>query len=114
MRRSVTLFALLAVCSVLALAESWQGRLVDATCYEQHKSAATCDPTSSTTMFTLFVANRPYMLDATGNAKAAEAIKNKADRSSDPSKAGSSQVVAKVTGTKDTDNTLKVDTIEIQ
>ncbi len=114
MRRSVTLFTLLAVCSVLALAESWQGRLIDATCYEQNKSAATCDPTSTTTSFTLFVANRPYMLDATGNSKAAEAIKNRADRSSDPSKAGSNQVVAKVTGTKDTNNTLKVDTIEIQ
>jgi hypothetical protein len=87
---------------------------VDATCYEQHKSAATCDPTSSTTAFTLFVANKPYMLDATGNAKAAEAIKNRADRSSDPHKAASSAVVAKVTGTKDTDGTLKVDAIEIQ
>jgi hypothetical protein len=114
MRRSVTLFTLLAVCSVLAVAESWQGRLIDATCYEQNKSAATCDPTSSTTMFTLFVANRPYMLDATGNSKAAEAIKNRADRSSDPNKASSSQVVAKVTGTKDTGNTIKVDTVEIQ
>ena len=49
-----------------------------------------------------------------GNAKAAEAIKNRADRSSDPNKAASNQVVAKVTGTKDTDNTLKVDTVEIQ
>ena len=114
MRRSVTLFTLLTVCSVLALAESWQGRLIDATCYEQNKSAATCDPTSSTTAFTLFVANKPFMLDATGNAKAAEAIKNRADRSSDPNKAASNQVVAKITGTKDTDNTLKVDTVEIQ
>src|ERR1019366_7637330 len=53
MRRSAKLFALLGVFSVLALAESWQGRLVDARCFEQSKSATTCDPTSSTTTFAL-------------------------------------------------------------
>src|SRR5260370_3498350 len=49
MRRSVTLFTLLAVCSVLALAESWQGRLVEATCYPKHKRPAPGQPPSSTT-----------------------------------------------------------------
>ena len=114
MRRSVTLFAFLAVFSALALAESWQGRLVDATCYDQQKSAATCDPTSSTTSFALFVANKPLKLDAAGNSKAAEAIKSRADRSSDPNKPATGQVMAKVTGTQDGESGVKVESIVIQ
>jgi hypothetical protein len=114
MRRSAKLFALLGVFSVLALAESWQGRLVDAKCYEQNKSATTCDPTSSTNMFALLVADKPYILDQTGNTKAGEAFKNRADRSSDPSQPPSTQVMAKITGTKDGDNILKVETVELR
>jgi hypothetical protein len=102
-----------AVFSVLAFAESWQGKLIDTACYEQKKSAATCDATSTTTAFALFVSNQAYKLDEAGNAKAADALKGRADRSSDPSKPMSTQVMAKVTGTKDGEN-LKVETIEIQ
>ncbi len=114
MRRSAKLFALMGVFSVLALAETWQGRLVDAKCYEQNKSATTCDPTGSTNMFTLLVAEKPYVLDGTGNTKAVEAFKNRADRASDPSQPPSTEVMAKVTGTKDGDNILKVETVEIR
>jgi hypothetical protein len=113
MRRNVTLFMLSAAFSVLAFAESWQGKLVDTTCYEQKKSAATCDATSSTTTFALLVSNQAFKLDDAGNAKAADALKSRADRSSDPTKLMSTQVIAKVTGTKDGEN-LKVDTIELQ
>jgi hypothetical protein len=114
MRRSVMLFTLLAGFSALALAESWQGRLVDATCYDQPKAAATCDPTSSTTMFALVASDKAYKLDGAGNSKAATALKSRADRSSDPTTPASAQVMAKITGTKDADNILKVETIELQ
>ena len=114
MRRIATLFALLGVFSVLAFAETWQGRLVDAKCYEQNKSATTCDPTGSTTTFALMVANKPYTLDETGNTKASEAFKNRADRASDPGQPPSTEVMAKITGTKDGDNTLKVETVELR
>ena len=121
MRRSVMLFTLLAGFSALALAESWQGRLVDATCYDQQKAAAydqqkaaaTCDPTSSTTMFALVASDKAYKLDGAGNSKAATALKSRADRSSDPATPASAQVMAKITGTKDGQN-LKVDTIDLQ
>jgi hypothetical protein len=113
MRRYVTLFTLSTVFSVLALAESWQGKLVDSACYEQKKSAATCDATSATTTFALFVSNQAFKLDDAGNAKAADALKSRADRSTDPAKPTSAQVMAKITGTKDGEN-LKVETIEIQ
>jgi hypothetical protein len=114
MKRSAKFFVLLGVFSVLAFAESWQGRLVDAKCYEQSKSATTCDPTSSTTMFALMVADKPFTLDETGNTKASEALKNRADRASDPSQPPSTKVMAKITGTKDGDNTLKVETVELR
>src|SRR5450759_193897 len=99
MRRSVMLFTLLAGFSALALAESWQGRLVD--------------PTSSTTMFALVASDKAYKLDGAGNSKAATALKSRADRSSDPATPASAQVMAKITGTKDGQN-LKVDTIDLQ
>jgi hypothetical protein len=114
MKRSAKFFVLLGVFSVLAFAESWQGRLVDAKCFEQSKSATTCDPTGSTTMFALLVADKPYLLDETGNTKASEAFKNRADRASDPSQPPSTEVMAKVTGTKDGDKTLKVETVELR
>src|SRR4051812_965165 len=103
MRRILTLCACLAVCSALALAESWTGRLVDASCYDQQKGAATaaCDPSSSTTSFAIVASGQAYKLDDAGNSKATEALKGRADRAADPNKPASAQVSAKVTGTKD-------------
>ncbi|HTS29446.1 MAG TPA: hypothetical protein VMH81_26435 [Bryobacteraceae bacterium] len=114
MRRILTLCACVAVITTLALAESWTGRLVDASCYDQQKSATTCDPTSSTTAFAIIAAGKAYKLDDAGNAKAVEAMKNRADRSTNPNAPASNSVAAKVTGTKDGDNTIKVESIQVQ
>jgi len=114
MRRLLTLCAPAVVFTGLSLAASWTGRLVDAACMDQQKSAATCDPSSSTTTFALFTSGKVYKLDDTGNTKAAEALKNRADRSTEPTKMPSPQITAKITGAKDSDNTLKVETIEVQ
>jgi hypothetical protein len=114
MRRLLTMCAVVAVFTTLALAESWTGKLVDAGCAaDQQKSATTCDPTSSTTTFALVASGKTFKLDDAGNAKAIEALKNRADRSTDPKAPPSTTVTAKVTGTKDGDN-LKVETIEVQ
>jgi hypothetical protein len=115
MRRILTMCALVAAFSALALAETWTGRLVDAACYAEQKSAASCDPTSSTTMFALFASGHVYNLDDAGNAKAADAIKSRADRATDPNAATSSHITARITGTKDDEtNTLKVETLDVQ
>ena len=114
MRRSVTLFALLTVFSVLMFAKSFEGRLIDATCYDQQKSATTCNPTGTTTAFALLVSNQAYKLDDEGNAKATAALKSRADRSTNPSQPPSTRVTARVSGTVGADNTLKVDTITVQ
>ena len=114
MRRILTLCAFVAVFSALALAETWTGRLVDANCADQQKAVTTCDPTSTTTMFAIVVSGKAYKLDEAGNTKAMEALKGRADRSADPDRPASTMVSARITGTKDGDNTLKVDTIEVQ
>lgn len=114
MRRSVTMFALLTGFSVLMFAKSFDGRLIDATCYDQQKSATTCNPTGATTAFALLVSNQAYKLDDEGNAKATAALKSRADRSADPSQPASNHVTARVSGTLGADNTLKVDTITVQ
>jgi len=100
--------------AALALAETWTGRLVDASCVDQQKAVTACDPTSSTTTFAIVVSGQGYKFDEAGNTKAMDALKGRADRSTDPSKSPSPQIAAKVTGTKDGDNTFKVETIDVQ
>jgi hypothetical protein len=110
MRRVFKLSAFLAVVSALAFAETWAGRLVDATCSDQQKTGA-CTPTASTTAFALSTAGKLLKLDAAGNAKAAEALKsteNSADRSKDPKK----EITATVHGTL-SDEVIKVESIEV-
>jgi len=114
MRKALTIFSFLAVSAGLALADTWQGKIVDVTCYDQAKGAAACNPTSATTAFALVVSNQAMKLDAASNGKVAEALKSRADRSKDPTKAAATEVMAKVTGTKNSDDTLKLDTVDIQ
>ena len=114
MRTLITTCAFAALFTVLASAETWTGRLVDANCVLQTRSANGCDPSGSTSAFALIVSNRAYRLDDAGNAKAADAIKGRADRSADPNKPPSPQVAARVTGSMDENNTIKVEAIEVQ
>jgi hypothetical protein len=109
MRRILKLGAFCAILSGLALAETWSGKLMDANCADQQKA---CDPASTTTAFSIAVAGKVYKLDDAGNAKAVEALRNRADRSKDPS-VPSNQITAKVSGTLDGE-ILKVETIQVQ
>jgi len=109
------LFGILTASSLLAFADDFQGRLLDASCYAQQKSSTACDPSSATTSYILYVGDTAYTLDSAGSDKAGKALKTRADRSANPSAPASSQVMAKVTGSKNGgDNTIQVETIEIQ
>jgi hypothetical protein len=112
MRRILALFAFSAVFSMLALAESWNGKLLDSSCYDQQKKVDSCDATSTTSSFTLSTSSGFYKLDAAGNSKAAAAMKNRADRS-EPGKAPAKAVSAKVEG-KLSGSTISVEEIEVQ
>ncbi len=113
MRRALFVLAFSAVFSMLALAENWSGKLLDATCYDQQKKAASCDATSATTAFALDASGTIYKLDADGNSKAADALKNRADRAADPSKPASTHVMAKVQGTEKA-GIITVESIDVQ
>lgn len=113
MRRVLSLLALSAVFTLLALADSYSGKLLDATCYDQQKKAAACDATSTTTTFALEASGTVYKLDAGGNAKAADALKNRSDRATDPSKPQPKQVMAKVGGTEK-GGIITVESIDVQ
>jgi hypothetical protein len=114
MRKLLSLCGLLAVLCSLALADNFNGKLLDSSCYDQHKAAKGCDATSSTTSFVLDVNGKVYKLDTSGNTKAADAIKSHAERSSNPNRTAGGPINAKVTGTMEGADTLKVDMIEIQ
>jgi hypothetical protein len=112
MRKILLLVTLSGVFSICALAETYSGKLLDASCYDQQKKASSCDATSNTTAFALDVSGTVYKLDGAGNSKASAAIKNRADRS-DPSKQQPKEVMAKVDGTEK-GGTIAVESIAVQ
>jgi hypothetical protein len=112
MRKAFLALALSSLAPMVALAGSWSGKLLDASCYSQQKQAASCDATSKTTAFGLEVSGTFYKLDSTGNTKAIAALKNRADRS-DPTKQQSTVVTAKVDGTENS-GTIMVESIDVQ
>ena len=112
MRRFLSIAAVFGVFSVAALAESYTGKLVDASCVDQQKKASGCNATSTTTSFALDANGMVYKLDSAGNAKATAALKNRADRV-DPSKPQSKEVMAKIEGAEK-GGTIAVTSIDVQ
>jgi hypothetical protein len=97
---------------MVALAESYSGKLLDASCYDQQKKAAACDASSTTSSFAIEASGTVYKLDSAGNTKASAALKNRADRL-DPSKPQAKEVMAKVDGTEK-GGTITVSSIDVQ
>jgi hypothetical protein len=101
--------ALIAVCFVIpAFADSWTGKLLDASCKVSNEGAgaspADCSATSATQLFAIELPDAKVLnLDAAGNGKAADAVKN----------AQKTALRAKITGSLD-GQTIKVETIELQ
>jgi hypothetical protein len=113
MRQLLTLLAIASGCVGLASAASFSGILVDASCYAQQKTAQSCIASSSTTAFMIDVSGKLYQLDDNGNAKAAAALKNRADRSTDPNNTTGAAVTARITG-KLEGNMITVESIDVQ
>ena len=112
MRKVMTFLAVGSIFTGLALAETWNGKLLDASCYDQQKSAKSCDATGATATFAIDVAGKVYKLDDAGNAKAATALRSSADRSKDANKPPTA-VQAKITGTIEGES-VKVEAIELK
>ena len=97
----------------MALAADWSGTLVDLTCTQQKDAKMeSCNATSATTNFAINVAGKTYKLDAAGNSKAATALRDRADRSTDPAKALTTPYAAKVSGSEK-DGVITVETLEV-
>jgi hypothetical protein len=107
MRRTTSIAACFVVPAALAFADSWTGKLVDASCKVSNEGTTTvadCLATPATHLFALELPDAKVLnLDAAGNGKAADAIKN----------AQKSGFTAKITGSLD-GQTIKVETIEFQ
>lgn len=110
MRRVFRVSAFLVVVSALAFAETFSGKLIDASCADQQKTEA-CAPTASTSAFAINASGKVLKLDAAGNTKAAEAMKNR-ENSADRAKNANREITATVQGTLSED-TIKVEAIEV-
>ena len=111
---------LLSIASTLCLAETWTGKLVDATCAEHGKntnpSAASgqsskdmnaCTPRENTTSFAIRIPDGQIIkLDSTGNKLAADTFKAN-------SKSNKGEMVITITGTI-TGDTVQVDSVNPQ
>lgn len=117
MRRVCTLSVILVFATALAYAETFTGKLFDASCVGQptnEQKAEACAPTSGTTSFAIQASGKLLKLDADGNRKAAEAWKeynSSADRAKDPD--AKNEVMATVEGTRSGDE-IKVEAIQIR
>jgi len=114
MRLSYRLGTLFVFVSALAWAETWTGRLVDASCADPQRIEA-CTPSNSTSSFALYAGEKFHKFDAEGNKKAAAALEKSgsgAERAKDPN-APARGFTATVNGTMTRDQ-IKVDSIEVQ
>jgi len=98
-------------------AENWNGKLIDASCYDSSQSGGStsghaklnkaCPPTASTTAFAIQISkNKVYKLDSAGNSKAVAAMQSgvKSDKDGD--------VHVSISGALD-GQTVKLDTVEV-
>ena len=111
---------LLSIASTLCLAESWTGKLIDATCAEQGKNTSpnaangqsskdmkACTPKESTTSFAIRTLDgRIIKLDSTGNVLATDTFKAN-------SKGNKGEMVITINGTM-TGDTVQVDSVNPQ
>lgn len=124
MRKTIIL-ALTLAATAFAYADSWTGKLLDASCYDRMKDQAkeeakvdesSCVATSQSSAFVLSSSGKVYRLDAAGNTRAAAAMKNRAERST-PNQGGGAaltkDVMARVEG-NETAGTITVTTIDLQ
>src|ERR1044071_3394722 len=105
----------LGVFAAMGYAENWTGKLIDASCHDkgqqnpadskQKSDLAACEATASTTSFAIQTSDgKVYNLDASGNAKAATALKGNPNNKN---------ATATVSGTME-GQTVKEDSISVK
>ncbi len=112
MARTAVLLLLLFSGSIFA--RTFEGMLIDSACWDQRKTRTGCYPTHDTVNYGIVMEGKVYKLDSAGNNKVAQALKNRADRSSNPDLTPNERLTATIEGTLDDSGFLKVDTVTVQ
>jgi hypothetical protein len=112
MRKFMTACALFGALSGLALAENWEGTLLDANCARSHKSKA-CDAKHTSTAFLLDVNGTRYTLDNRSNDETRSAMQSRSDRASNPEATKAVPVHAKITGVM-RNGKIRASVVEVQ
>jgi len=82
MKTTTKLGMLFCLAGIAAYAESWEGKLIDASCFENTTNKAPkidkldkdCAPSAATTTFAVLADGKVFKLDAAGNSKVAANI----------------------------------------
>jgi hypothetical protein len=114
MRRLMTIFAMAGALSGLALAETWSGTLLDATCMNRHHGSRSCDARTKTTAFLLDVNGTKYRLDGKSNDEARSVMEARADKASNPDATKAVPVQAQITGRMRSNGKIRAEIISVQ
>jgi hypothetical protein len=118
MRKIFTLFACSAMFSAFAFAANWDGALVDEPCFDRQnkelkdvaRAADACEASPQSATFAFISGGKIYRFDSAGHAKAAAALKNRADRTAPGQKLA--RIMVTVSG-EESGGTIKVDRVEV-
>jgi len=100
--------------SGLGLAETWEGTLLDANCFQRLHGMKACDAKRSTTAFLLDANGTKYTLDSKSNDGARSAMQLRSDKVSNPAATKAIPVYAKITGRMRSSGKLRGDIIAVQ
>ncbi len=78
------------------------------------ESVSACYPTNSTVTYSLVIERRVFKLDEAGNTKVAQALKEHANRSTNPDMTPNARIIATITGTLDNSDFVRVDSVSIR
>ncbi len=108
MKHIAKLALLFSVTSAFCLADSWSGKLIDESCKAKSQASGekmACSATQATTVFGIELPDgKVLVLDASSNAKAADAIRN----------SKGTDFTVSVTGSQDASGKVKVESIKVQ
>ena len=98
----------------MGLAETWEGTLLDADCFQRHNGMKACDAKRSTTAFLLDSNGTKYRLDSKSNDGARSAMQVRSDKVSNPEATKAVPVYAKITGRMRSSGKIRGDIIAVQ
>ena len=114
MRKLLTIGAMFAGLSGLAMAESWSGMLLDQGCAHHKDSTKSCIAKPSSAGYVLDVNGQQYKFDTKSNDMVRRVLESRRDRSADHHELKSEPVNADITGRLGDSGHIHADKIEIR